>query len=232
VQTSNFAAEYGQVTGGMFNLTVKSGTNQFHGSAFEYFVNEAFNAGLPFTDNGTGGLLRPANRRHNYGGSVGGPVWIPKLYDGHNRTFFFFALEKFHQKQVVGGTLATMPTDAMRSGNFSAALTGRSVTSQTDPLGRAILENVIYDPLTARTVSGQTVRDPFEGNIIPSARFDPVAVKIQDLIPKATRSGLINNWDQSYVAATDKNILTVKVDHNFTTMGKLSFYYSRYCGPH
>ena len=232
VQSNNFAAEYGQVTGGMFNLTVKSGTNQFHGSAFEYFVNEALNAGIPYTNNGHGGLVRPINRRHNYGGSIGGPVWIPKAYDGHNRTFFFFALEKFHQKQIVGGTLATMPTDAMRAGDFSEAMTGRALTNALDPLGRPILENVIYDPLSNQTVNGQVARTPFERNFIPASRMDPVALKVQSLIPRATRAGRINNWDQAYDAATDKNIASIKIDHNFARLGKVSGYWSRYWGPH
>ncbi len=232
VQSNNFSAEYGQVTGGMFNLTVKSGTNQIHGSAFEYFVNESLNAGLPYTNNRRGGLVRPVNRRHNYGGSIGGPVWLPKVYDGRNKTFFFFALEKFHQQQLVGGTLATMPTDAMRGGDFSEALTNRALTTQLDPLGRSILENVVYDPQTTRQVNGQVVRDPFARNILPVSRFDPVSLKIQALIPRATRPGRINNWDQSFDAATDKNIASVKVDHNFNTLGKVSFYWSRYWGPH
>ncbi|MBM3797052.1 MAG: hypothetical protein FJW31_24075 [Acidobacteria bacterium] len=232
VQSNNFAAEFGQVTGGMFNLTVKSGTKQLRGSIFEYFVNEAFNAGIPFTNNRRGGLVRPINRRHNFGGSLGGPIYIPKLYNGRNRSFFFFALERFPQKQVVGGTLATMPTDAMRGGDFSEALTGRALTSTLDPLGRSILENVAYDPQTTRTVNGQVVRDPFVRNATPASRLDPVALKSQALIPKATRSGRINNWDQAYDAETVKSIATLKFDHDLSRLGKASFYWSRYFGPH
>jgi Carboxypeptidase regulatory-like domain/TonB dependent receptor len=230
VQTSNFAPEYGQVAGGLFNLTAKSGTNQIHGSVFEYFVNEAFGAGLPFTDNRQGELVRPRNRRHDYGGSVGGPVVIPKLYDGHNRTFFFFSLERFYQKENVSGRLATVPTDAMRRGDFSEALTGRNLG--TDPLGRPITENAIYDPLSTRNVNGFVVRDPFPGNQVPLTQLDPVALKIQNFIPRPTRTGIINNWDQSYEALTNKNIASIKADHNFTNQGKVSFYYSRYWGPH
>ena len=74
IQTSNYAAEYGQAGGGLFNFTMKSGTNQFHGSAYDYFVNEALNAGTPFTDDGKGHLLRPRQRRNDYGFSLGGPV--------------------------------------------------------------------------------------------------------------------------------------------------------------
>jgi hypothetical protein len=230
VHTSNFAAEFGQVAGGIFNLTAKSGTNSLRGSAFQYFVNEAFGAGIPFTNDGKGGLVKPRNRRNNFGGSLGGPIMLPKLYDGHNKTFFFTAFEQFRQIETKAGLLGTMPTDAMRNGDFSQALTGRVLG--TDPLGRPIMENAIYDPLTTRVVNGQVVRDPFPNNVIPQDRLDPVALRIQSFIPAATRPGLINNWDQSYPADTIKSIGTIKVDHSFGNVGKLSVYYSRYWGPH
>ncbi len=89
VQTSNFAAEYGQVGGGFFNYTMKSGTNQIHGSAYDYFVNEAFNAGTPWLG------VRPTARRNDYGFTVGGPVVIPHVYNGHDKTFFFFNWEQY-----------------------------------------------------------------------------------------------------------------------------------------
>ncbi len=230
VHTSNFAAEFGQVAGGIFNLTAKSGTNALRGSAFQYFVNEAFGAGIPFTDDGSGRLVKPRNRRNNFGGSLGGPVMFPRLYDGHNKTFFFASFEQFRQIETRAGLLGTMPTEAMRNGDFGQALTGRVLG--TDPLGRPIMENAIYDPSTARVVGGQVVRDPFPNNVIPRDRLDPVALRIQELIPRATRPGLINNWDQSYPADTIKSIGTVKIDQNFGTVGKLSVYYSRYWGPH
>src|SRR5437773_9159688 len=85
VQTSNYAAEFGQAGGGLFNITMKSGTNQFHGTGFEYFVNEALNAGIPFPFTPEGGKYTPRSRRNDYGGTFGGPVWIPKLYDGRNK---------------------------------------------------------------------------------------------------------------------------------------------------
>ncbi len=230
VQTSNFAPEYGQVAGGMFNLTARSGTNQYHGSLFEYFVNEDLGAGIPFTNSGNGHLLRPPNRRNDFGGSFGGPVWIPKLYNGRNKTFFFFALEEFYQRQVTAGVRQTVPSAAMRNGDFSGALTNRQLG--TDPLGRAIMENTIYDWLTNQTVSGQVVRDPFQNNIIPQSRLDPVAMKIQALIPAPTRPGVFNNWDQAFSAVTTERIPSIKIDQNFSNQGKLSFFYSRYTGPH
>ena len=95
VQTSNFAAEYGQAGGGLFNFTTKSGSNALHGSAYEYLLNEAFGAGLPFTDNGRGGHIRPKVRKHDFGINLGGPVYIPKIYNGKQRTFFFGNFEKY-----------------------------------------------------------------------------------------------------------------------------------------
>jgi hypothetical protein len=97
IQTSNFAAEYGQAGGGYFNYTMKSGTNQLHGSAFDYMVNEALNAGTPFTDAGltnsqkAGQHIRNSQRRNDYGFTLGGPIAIPKVYNGHDKTFFFSA---------------------------------------------------------------------------------------------------------------------------------------------
>jgi hypothetical protein len=85
LQTSNFAAEYGQAAGGYYNFTTKSGTNQIHGSAYEYLTNEDLDAYRPFT------YTNPRSRKHDFGGTISGPVWIPKLYNGKNRTFFFFS---------------------------------------------------------------------------------------------------------------------------------------------
>ncbi len=119
VQTSNYAAEFGQAGGGLFNITMKSGTNQYHGSGYEYFVNEDLNAAVPFTNDGNGNKIRPRNRRNDFGGTIGGPVWIPKIYDGHNRTFFFFSMEEFRESSALNFS-DTVPTAAYRAGDFSA----------------------------------------------------------------------------------------------------------------
>src|SRR5438128_3301833 len=89
VQTSNYSAEFGQAGNAIMNVTMKSGTNLFHGSAYDYLVNEVMNAGQPFTNDGNGQLLRTKQRRTDYGFTLGGPVLIPKLYNGRNKTFFF-----------------------------------------------------------------------------------------------------------------------------------------------
>ena len=223
LQTSNFAAEFGQVAGGLFNFTSRSGTNQFHGSAYEYWVNEALNAGEPYTDNGTGGLVRPKDRNNNFGFSVGGPVWIPKVYNGKDRTFFFFNYEEYKTTQGFAGVLGTLPSAAYRSGDFSAALTGRVLG--TDPLGRSIMENMIYDPTTNSTVNGQVVRNPFPGNIIPKSRIDPVAAKIQALMPNPSNSGIVNNFAETDTLPTTNSIPSLKVDQYLGTKTKASFYW-------
>src|SRR5215831_3336901 len=186
LQTSNFAAEFGQVAGGLFNFTSRGGTNQLHGSAYIYASNEALNAGVPFTDNGHGEHLRPGRKVYDGGFSVGGPVWIPKVYKGRNRTFFFFNYEKYQDKNRATFGTTTVPNDALRSGDFSSPQFWTQRNLGTDFLGRAILQNTIYDPLTTTTdpTTGNLVRQPFVGNIIPANRFDPVAVKMLGTFPK------------------------------------------------
>ena len=227
IQTSNYAAEYGQAGGGVINMTMKSGTNQFHGSAYDYFVNEAFNAGIPFTDNAAGNP-RPRERRNDYGFTIGGPVWIPKIYNGHDKTFFFFNWEQYRETTTYSTLQETVPTAAYRQGNFQTAIIGAPIG--TDPLGRPIFTGQIYDPATTRTVNGQVVRDPFANNTIPQASFDPLAVKIQSLIPQpqgAFASALVNNYIPSFSGTQIESIPAFKIDQSTGSKGKLSFYWSR-----
>ncbi|MDQ1473405.1 MAG: hypothetical protein QOJ99_4885 [Bryobacterales bacterium] len=226
LQTSNFAAEYGQVSGGLFNFTAKSGTNRFHSAVYDYFVNEDLNAGQPFTDSGNGHLIRPPNKKNDFGGTLGGPVVIPKIYNGRDKTFFFFNLEAYVDRKVISGQLITVPTLAMRSGDFSSALTRRQLA--VDPLGRPIFENTIYNPATQRVENGAVVRDPFPNNLIPASMFDPVALRIQNLIPLPTNPGVVNNYSQFAPNPRTQIIDGVKVDHSFSGSSKLSFYVQHY----
>jgi len=218
LQTSNFSAEYGQVSGGMFNFTTKSGTNSLHGSGFEFFRNEFMNASQPFTN------VRPYNRSQDFGGSVGGPVYLPHLYNGRNRTFFFFNDERYYQNLTVSGIYGTVPTTLMRAGNFSQILTGRQLA--TDPLGNPIMENTIYDPATASTVNGQIVTTPFAGNVIPQSRINPISTAIQSYVPLPTNSALVNNYAEVQPSNQRDNVLSVKVDHNLNDKTKMSFYFA------
>jgi hypothetical protein len=219
LQTSNFAAEFGQVGGGLFNFTSRSGTNEFHGAVYDYFAHESVGAAQSFSN------VRPRLRRHDMGASAGGPVILPKIYNGRQKTFFFFNFEMFRDIQNKFDNYATVPTEAYRNGDFSAALTGRNLG--TDGLNRAILENVIYDPGTSRNVSGRIYRDPFPGNTVPRAKMDPAALKVQNLFPKPFSSSVINNYERRYQYRKIQDIPSVKIDHNFAGGSKLAAYYSR-----
>jgi len=223
IQTSNFAAEFGQAGGGLFNVTMKSGTNAFHGSGYEYFVNEDLNAAYPFSNDGSGNKVRPRNRRNDFGGTIGGPVWIPKLYDGHNKTFFFFSYEMFRE----GTNLLfpdTLPTTAYRNGDFSGIL-GSQIA--TDALGRPILANQIFDPASrAVAANGNGYSNPFPNNQIPLSRFDPLAIGLLKVIPTPTGSGYVGNYAGSNLSQRVSKIPSVKIDHSIGNKGKLSGYWS------
>ena len=233
VQTSNFAAEYGQVSGGMFNFTSRGGTNQFHGSLYDYLTNEDLNAGISFTDSGHGHHLRPPTHKNDFGGSIGGPIRIPKLYNGRNKSFFFFNWESYIQRQTVVSGLANVPTAAMRGGDFSTILTGQTL-NVTDPNGKpaTVMANVIYDPASQTTVNGQFVRTPFTGNIIPMSRISPIAMKIQGYLPAPQLGVNTNNWNDVYANPRTQWIPSVKIDHNFSEKLKLSFFWSYYNDNH
>lgn len=249
VQTSNFAAEYGQVGGGYFNLTMKSGTNSLHGSAYDYLVNTAFNAGLPFTDAGTqnpaeeGQHIRNAVHRNDFGGTLGGPVVIPKIYNGKNRTFFFVNFEQFRENKVISNGISTVPTPAYRDGNFSTAgcfaYVGNScafsppiintATNQpaVDPAGQTLSYGEIFDPNTTRVVNGAQVRSPFPGNIIPMSRLSPFALAVQNMFPLPNAPGLENNYIiPGYVNWQHTTNISFKLDHSISTTQKLSWYWS------
>ncbi len=224
IQTSNYAAEFGQAGGGIFNYTMKSGTNEYHGSVFDMVRDDALNAGTPFTSTG-GSNKRSDVRSHNWGWSFGGPLRLGNLYDGRNKTFFFFNFEQFRETQSVSDRFNTIPTLAMRNGDFSQALTGRQVG--VDPLGRPIMEGQIFDPATERLVNGQVVRDPFPNNQIPLNRMDPVALKIQSLIPLPDTSDLVNNFRPNFPSKRYTTVPSFKVDHTLNARHKLSFYWQR-----
>jgi hypothetical protein len=226
LQSSNFSAEFGQITGGLYNFTTKSGTNGLHGVGFVFVRNEDLNAGKPYSSSGPGGhLLRPFSRGKNYGGAIGGPVVIPKVYNGRNKTFFYANLE-LYRNYTGTDTYVTMPTVQMKTGDFSQTLTGRVVG--TNPAGGSITENMIFDSQTEQTIGGQLTRTPFPNNVIPTSRLDPVALKIQQWFPDPTRAGLGSNWEQKYVSPEKRHIPSIKIDQYFGSKSKLSFYASNY----
>jgi hypothetical protein len=257
VQTSNFAAEFGAVGGGIFNVTMKSGTNQFHGSAYDYVANEALNSATPYTG------LRSPTKRHNFGGTFGGPVKLGPVYNGTNKTFFFGGYEQFREDIRVNlgaAALPTVPIPAYRTGNFAQVITGSGnaagplplrvgANNYVDPLGRSGFNSgTIFNPTSAQTVrcvtSGATgqpncnngsdiqVRDPFVGNQIPVSLFDPVAVKIVGLIPGPLGPNAANgqsgsNYQNPFLSSRRSHIPSFKIDHSVNANNRLSFYYQK-----
>lgn len=214
IQTSNFSAEFGQVGGGLFNVTLKSGTNRYHGNGYDYLANEAFNAATPFVN------TKPRIRRNDWGFNLGGPVYIPKVYNGKDKTFFYYNREQYREFFVVNDTAITVPTAAYRGGDFAQALTKR--TLGTDPLGKPILEGGIYDPLSTQTVSGLLVRSQFLNNAVPSPRFDKVALAIQSLIPQPGNSNTALNLIPSFPNDRVTTNESVKIDHQLSPKAKVA----------
>ena len=183
-------------------ITTRSGTNQIHGSLFETARN-----------NGLGTARRredyyekaPAYIRNEYGGSLGGPVFLPKIYNGKNRTFFFFAYEASLRRQYQTQS-TSMPTLAMREGDFSGLIDGQDRLS------------VLYDPLT--TDSRTWLRTPFPGNRIPLARRSPVAAYLYSVMPAPTFNDVNpmsgSNWFGLQPNNQDQGTKTLRVDHRLS----------------
>jgi hypothetical protein len=172
METSSFDARQGHAPGAAVNVTVKSGTNDIHGSGWEFTRPSSLVANDFFLKRA--GQTPTAVSLHRFGGAVGGPVFVPKVYDGRNRTFFFFGYENMRTDQP-NGSVQTVPTAANRQGDFSALL------------GQNIL---IYDPLSAVSASGGRIqRTAFPGNIIPSSRLSPIALNVLKYYPLPNAQG-------------------------------------------
>ncbi len=196
VATGN-SAEFGRSAGANVNVAIKSGSRDLHGSFYEYLRNDRFDAAEFFTNRQ--GQKKVPFRQNQYGLSLGGPVILPKIYNGRDKTFWFVGWEGFRWRR--GQTaLSTVPTEAMRSGNFSA------------------LPQTIYDPLTGTTdASGKIIRQPFAGNIIPADRINPGMKFVTDkLLPMPNRPGLINNFLQGEGRSNNRDNLVMRVDHSLT----------------
>src|SRR5260370_17073527 len=152
---NNYSAEFGQAAGGIFSYTSKSGSNKLHGTIFNYLENEDLDAGQPFNYTSSGQKYRPVQRQLDFGGSFGGPVVIPHVYDGHNKTFFFFAYEEYHNAQTLNQGTITVPTAAYRNGDLSYLLLGPIKDSNgnavLDSLALPMITTQVYNPPTTKT---------------------------------------------------------------------------------
>ena len=202
-----YAAEYGGSAGGLIISTTKSGTNRFHGSVFEYLRNDKLDAPGFFAPTSGNQKLKAPLRYNLYGGVLGGPII-------RDRTHFFAGYEG--TRMTVGSTqILTVPSTLQRQGDFSQTFDSRS---------RLI---PIYDPTTTRTVGGQTVRDPFAGNIIPANRLDAVAKQLVAYWPQPNRppadvagaQNFIGNRAQKF----NRDNVTTKVDHVFSDQNRFYF---------
>jgi hypothetical protein len=212
VNTSPYAAEFGRTGGGVVSFSIKSGTNQLHGTFHEFLRNSVLDA-AGFNSNRAGLTSKPSFKRNQFGFTSGGPVRVPKLYDGRNRTFWFAAYEALRQRSLNPFT-ATVPTALERAGDFSQS---------RDTNGAPF---VIYDPRTTRLdpdrPAGVTryIRDVFPGNVIPPGLIHPIATNALKYYPLPNQRGLgqsdINNFFVAAANGLDGDRLDFRVDHQLT----------------
>jgi len=196
VLQSNFSPEYGESGDGIVSLTLKSGTNELHGSAYDYLRNKSLDANS--WKNNLLGSPRSVDTQNDFGATFGGPVFIPKLYHGKDKTFFFFDYEGFRLRNGGTGT-QSLPNENFRKGNFSALLPGVQ----------------LYDPTTHAAIPGNILtNDP---NFKPSA----VMTKVFALLP-ATNGSLTNNVADHTISSTTANLYDVKIDHIFSDKHRIS----------
>ncbi|MCC6587031.1 MAG: TonB-dependent receptor [Bryobacterales bacterium] len=203
---ANFNAEYGRTGGGFEVFTTRSGSNEIHGALFEYFRNDAFDARGFFSP------TTPVNRQNEFGANFSGPVLLPKLYNGKNKTFFFFNYTGFRFRAGQVNQFFTVPTAAMARGDFSGL---------TDRNGRPLL---IYDPATTVSTPEGFTRQPFPGNIIPQERFSAVSRKILPLLPTPTNSRQTDNFLSIGARTFDRDQVNIKIDHAFSDKARVNWF--------
>jgi hypothetical protein len=219
VQTSTFDAQFGQTQGGITNISIKSGTNALHGTGYFSFYRPSLWANDFFAN--ASRKPRPDYWFNRWGGSLGGPVYIPKVYNGKNRTFFMWGYEGIHDARPRYDSATTsVPTPEMKNGDFSALL--KVGTSYQ-----------IFDPSTRRAAAGGRYQeDPFPGNIVPQARFNAVAKNALKYFPAPTSTALAdgtNNLVRPDLAETAGYYNhTWRVDHSISDKQRIFLRYSMY----
>ena len=218
VQTGSYSAEFGRTSNGVVNFTSKSGTNELHGSGFYFNRNEVFNARRFTYGPGT----REVNRQHLYGFSAGGPIFIPKVYDGRNKAFFFAALEKSRYRSGPPSNVISVPIQEFRNGDFRRF---------TDASGAVI---PIFDPFDA---NGNIITDAFARpriqcrgvmNVICPERIDPVAKVLNSQLPTPDNPNEpFNNTRAVAAGGSDQNVFSIKGDYVFSDRNRISGIFSR-----
>lgn len=216
VQTNFFSAEFGNTGGSIINAVSKSGTNEIHGVAYEFVQNSAMNANSWFSNRN--GQSLPDSKRNLFGATMGGPLTIPKLYNGKNRTFFFMDYEGQLSNSATT-SLGSVPTLKQRAGDFSdTRLANGNLATIYNP----------YDTFT--NAAGQIRRRPFAGNIIPDGMQNPISKNIVKYYPTPTSEGnpftRVNNFFAQGADSNSSHQFDVKVDHNISEKQRLSTRYS------
>ena len=223
VQSNVYDAQYGRTGGGVVNLSIKPGTNRFHGAAYEYMRRTSFNANQ-FAGNAAG---QPRAKRivDQYGGEIDGPVNIPGLYRGKDRTFFMFSMEQYRES-TPQPALGSVPTVDQRAGDFSKTLTAANkLYTVYDPLQQ--FTNADFNAAKAVTLTNlHYLRLPFPGNLVPKSRMEPIALRVLQDIPLPNQSGdevtKLNNWFGANVGEdTDFRNLIARLDHVVNSSWKL-----------
>jgi hypothetical protein len=205
--SSNFSAEYGRTGGGFEIFTTKSGTNEYHGSTFEYLRNTALDA------RGFIAQTTPVNRQNEFGAKFGGPVRIPKVYNGKNRTFFYFVYNGFRYAAGATNNVLNVPTVKERGGDFSGKTKG----------GAAL---AVYDPQSTTTdASGNLTRTVFPNAVIPVTRFSAVSKAMLALLPMPDTTQQTGNYFAVGALVFNRDVETLKFDHAFSDRHRVSVFY-------
>ncbi len=228
IVTNNQSAQYGLASSAV-SFAFKSGTNDYHGSLFEFLQNDKLNAN-DYVSNALGQKRAPL-KQNEYGGTFGGPVRIPRLYNGHDKTFFFVEYTQFSWRPSANNASLTTFPNQYRTGNFAQALGPQLTTAAGAPIfdavGRPIYAGEIYNPKSNHAVVGPDgksymVRDPYVNNQILPGDISSVSQTVLQSFPIANSDAINNNYFRVQSTKNDEHRLVAKIDHNFTDKHNVS----------
>jgi len=220
LQTNSFSAEFGRAGGAVLNASIKSGSNSFHGSVWEFLRNDKLDATDFFLN--AAGQPKGSFKQNQFGATTGGRIIKDK-------TFFFADYEGTRIRQGIPITGSTVPTASERASGYTnfSDLIALQTGNRADAQGRSYPLGTAFDPATTRAIgSNSYIRDPFPGNIIPASRLDPNAVKLLNLYPAPTQAGLFNNYSVNRNSTTDVNAFDVRIDQYFSSKDQVFGRYS------
>ena len=218
LQTNAFSAEFGRAGGAVLNATLKSGTNQLHGSAWEFLRNDKLDSADFFQN--ANRQRKGAFKQNQFGVTLGGPI-------KQNKTFWFADYEGTRIRQAVP-TTASVPTARERASGYTdySDLIALQSGQRTDLAGRQFASGAVFDPSTTRAQGAGFVRDAFPGNVVPASRLNPNAIKLMDLYPAPTNGSLVNNYFANRGFTDDNNAFDARIDHYFSASDQIFGRYS------